>query len=64
MSCNGEWDFEFLCKVLSKPFMNIEFKKIQEKKILDKEIALLPDTVYYVEVLNDMKTLKKKKTRR
>ena len=62
MSCNGEWDFEFLCKVLSKPFMNTDFKKIQEKKILDKEIALLPDTVYYVEVLNDMKTLRKKKT--
>ena len=60
LSCSGEWDFAFLCEHLTKKFMTSEYKKLQEKKLLDKELALIPDTMYLIDLLNDNKVLKKR----
>ena len=61
LSCGGEWDWDFLYQVLPKTFMYNDYKKLQEKKLLDKELALLPDTQYLVELLNENKHLKRHK---
>ena len=36
LSCGGEWDWDFLYQVLPKTFMYNDYKKLHEKKLLDK----------------------------
>ena len=50
MECKGEWTFDFLTESLSKVFMEKDYKQAREKILLDKEIALLPETIPLVEL--------------
>ena len=59
MECKGEWPFEFLTKSLSRMFMENEYKKAQEKILVDKEIALLPETLPFVEIYKKTEEMKK-----
>ena len=49
MSCNKEWNYEFICNSLQKTFINKEYKKYREKILLEREKSMLPDTQKYAE---------------
>jgi len=44
MSCNKEWNYEFLRNNFTKSFMNNKYKKYKENILFDIEKSLLPDT--------------------
>lgn len=58
LSCKGSWDFEFLVSVLTKSFMNKEYREIQAQKLFEKETSLLPSTMYFVDLLKQNECLK------
>jgi len=60
MECKGEWTFEFLTQSLSKAFMENDYKKAREKILLDKEVALLPETLPLVELYKQTDELRKR----
>jgi len=49
--CGKEWTRKFLVQTFTKAFINGAWKKNVEKKLLDKEVALLPATQGVVESL-------------
>jgi hypothetical protein len=49
MSCKKKWSREFLASVLTKKFMNEDYKKHQEDLLLERELAMMPSTQYYLE---------------
>ena len=51
MSCKGEWDFEFISSKLTKKFISTSYRTLMSKKLFDMETALLPDTMYFVELV-------------
>ena len=59
--CKCVWDFEFLTSVLTKSFMKTEYRDIQMKKLFEKEFALLPETMYYVDLINSNKKLRERR---
>jgi hypothetical protein len=59
MECKGEWTFEFLTESLSKVFMDNDYKQAREKILLDKEIALLPETIPLVELYKQTDEMRK-----
>jgi hypothetical protein len=59
MVCKIEWDTEFLMDNFTKKFINGEFKKHKENYLLEKQIALLPDTQEYAENLKMVDNLEK-----
>lgn len=44
MSCNKEWNYEFLRNNFTKSFMNNKYKKYKENLLFDIEKSLLPET--------------------
>lgn len=56
MNCKKEFSRFFLCKNISKNFVNTLLKKHQEKYLITKELMLLPETQQYVE--NEMQIRK------
>lgn len=61
LSCKTEWDYDFLISQLSKKFLNTDFKQVQQKKLFDIERSLLPETIYFVELLKRKENLIKEK---
>lgn len=61
MVCNVEWDIDFLCDNFTKQFINKDLKKHKENYLLDKQIALLPETQEYAENLKFINNLEKQK---
>lgn len=59
MVCKVEWDTEFLMENFTKKFINGEFKKHKEDYLLERQIALLPDTQEYAEKLKMVSNLEK-----
>ena len=57
MVCKMEWDTEFLMENFTKKFINGEFKKHKEDYLLERQIALLPDTQEYAEKLKMVSNL-------
>ena len=57
MSCKTDWEYDFLLLQLSKKFINTVLKEMQQKKLFDIERSLLPETVYYVELIKKKETL-------
>lgn len=51
MSCNKEWNHEFLCSSLQKTFMNKDYPNYRKQVLLEKEKSMLPDTQKYAEQL-------------
>ena len=51
MICKVEWDTEFLTDNFTKTFISKELKFHRENYLLDKQIALLPETQEYAEQL-------------
>lgn len=51
MVCKVEWDIEFLSENFTKKFVNKELKEHKENYLLEKQLALLPDTQQYAENL-------------
>lgn len=51
MSCNKEWNHEFLCSSLQKTFMNKDYQIYRKRVLLEKEKSMLPDTQKYAEQL-------------
>lgn len=51
MVCKVEWDIDFLYDNFTKTFINKELKVHRENYLLEKQIALLPDTQHYAEQL-------------
>lgn len=51
--CGKEWTKQFLAQTFSKTFLNGPWRKNVEKKMLDKEMALLPATQGIVEAMKD-----------
>ena len=59
MVCKVEWDTEFLMNNFTKKFINGEFKIHKENYLLERQIALLPDTQEYAEKLKMASNLEK-----
>jgi len=59
MVCKVEWDTEFLMNNFTKKFINGEFKNHKENYLLERQIALLPDTQEYAEKLKMVGNLEK-----
>lgn len=57
MICKIEWDIEFLCDNFSKVFVNKELKKHREDFLIEKQLALLPETQGYAEELKRIEKL-------
>jgi hypothetical protein len=51
MFCNKEWNYEFVQTNFTKVFVNGKLKKHNEKVILDREKAMMPETQKEVEVI-------------
>ena len=49
MKCNGSWNEDFLKEKLNKIFIDGEYKQHRMKVLLDRQIALLPETMDDVE---------------
>ena len=47
MLCKNVWDREYLVNSLTKSFVNNKYKLHRENILLDRQIALLPDTQQY-----------------
>ncbi len=61
MVCKIEWDTEFLCDNFTKTFINKELKVHRENYLLEKQIALLPETQDYAENIKLCDKLEKQK---
>jgi len=61
MICKVEWDTEFLSDNFTKAFISKELKVHRENYLLDKQIALLPETQEYAEKLKLINGLVKQK---
>lgn len=61
MVCKVEWDQDFLCESFTKTFINKELKVHRENYLLEKQMALLPDTQQYAEQLKLLEGLSKQK---
>lgn len=61
MVCKIEWDQDFLCESFTKTFINKELKVHRENYLLEKQMALLPDTQQYAEQLKLLEGLGKQK---
>lgn len=61
MICKVEWDVEFLSKNFTKTFVNKELKNHRENFLLEKQIAMLPETQEYAERLKLINGLQKQK---
>lgn len=62
MVCKMEWDTEFLMENFTKKFVNTELKSHRENYLLDKQIALLPETQEYAQQLKLIEGLEKQKS--
>ena len=49
MSCNKEWNYDFLRSNFTKTFMNNKYKKYKENLLFDIEKSLLPNTQIAIE---------------
>jgi len=61
MVCNVEWDTEFLSNNFTKVFVNKELKNHCENYLLEKQLAMLPETQEYAEQLKLIEGLEKQK---
>ena len=61
MVCKVEWDTEFLSNNFTKVFVNKELKNHRENYLLEKQIAMLPETQEYAEQLKLIEGLEKQK---
>lgn len=61
MVCKVEWDQDFLCESFTKTFISKELKVHRENYLLEKQMALLPDTQHYAEQLKLLEGLSKQK---
>ena len=61
MICKVEWDTEFLINNFTKVFVNKELKNHRENYLLDKQLAMLPETQEYAEHLKLIDGLEKQK---
>lgn len=59
MVCKLEWDTEFLSNNFTKTFVNKELKNHRENYLLEKQLALLPETQEYAEKLKLIEGLNK-----
>jgi hypothetical protein len=57
--CGKEWSRKFLVQTFSKTFLNGPWRKNVEKKLLDKEMALLPATQCIVEAMHERERIVK-----
>jgi hypothetical protein len=62
-SCKANWDYEFLISQFSKKFLNKEFKQLQQTKLFDIEKSLLPETVYFVDLIQKKDKLLQEKVK-
>ena len=62
MICKMEWDTEFLMENFTKKFVSTELKSHRENYLLDKQIALLPETQEFAEQLKLIDGLEKQKS--
>ncbi len=61
MICKVEWDAEFLSENFTKTFVNKELKNHRENFLLEKQIAMLPETQEYAERSKLIEGLEKQK---
>ena len=61
MVCKVEWDVEFLNKNFPKVFISKELKEHKENLLLERQLALLPETQQYAENLKLADGLEKQK---
>jgi len=61
MVCKVEWDTEFLSNNFTKVFVNKELKSHRENYLLEKQLAMLPETQEYAEQLKLIEGLEKQK---
>ena len=61
MVCKVEWDTEFLSNNFTKVFVNKELKNHRENYLLEKQLAMLPETQEYAEQLKLIEGLEKQK---
>lgn len=61
MVCNVEWDVEFLNENFTKVFISKELKTHKENFLLERQLALLPETQQYAENLKLADGLEKQK---
>lgn len=59
MNCKKEWNRNFLVNNFTQKFINNDYKKHQEKCLLEKEISLLPATQPIIEEIKQKNALKK-----
>lgn len=59
MGCKKAWDREFLDGVMTKTFIDTEFKSHRENVLLEREKALMPETVPYAENENKCRGIQK-----
>jgi hypothetical protein len=60
MSCRCEWTDDFLIANLTRKFMDTEYRQHYRKKLIDKEVALLPDAMGAAENEKNIMILQKK----
>lgn len=56
MSCKKKWSRDYLCSVLTKSFINNDYKKHQENLLLEREKAMMPSTQVFIESKNQAHT--------
>lgn len=61
MVCKIEWDTEFLTNNFTKIFVNKELKNHRENYLMEKQIAMLPETQEYAEQLKLIDGLEKQR---
>ena len=61
MVCKVEWDVEFLINNFTKVFVNKTLKEHRENYLMEKQIAMLPETQHYAEQLKLIGGLEKQK---
>jgi len=61
MICKVEWDAEFLINNFTKVFVNKTLKTHRENYLMEKQIAMLPETQQYAEHLKLIEGLEKQK---
>ena len=61
MVCKVEWDTEFLINNFTRAFVNKELKNHRENYLLEKQIAMLPETQQYAEQIKLIDGLEKQR---
>lgn len=59
MNCKNPWNREFLDSVMTKTFMDNEFKKYRERVLFERELSLMPETMPYVEMIVKAREIQK-----